>query len=263
MKRRTGFTLTELLVVIAVMMVVMGMLVINLAQLSRNQKVRSSEEAVVNTIALARSMAISDNAIYHVRVENAGKDNQWIGVYRFPRVTDALSAGHDLSVQAMPGPGWNLGATPGAYTNVLVRKVGLEQGVVFETQYNPALLWDEVKGAPKPLAVLHPPSPAVQDLYYSGKGVTAGPNNPFPALEPDEENLLPKPSPTFSGVSPGSIAPAKPGHVLLYFMPDGTASANVLLFIRDDRKLFYVQVWRGGLILSGDITTLKDFERLN
>jgi prepilin-type N-terminal cleavage/methylation domain-containing protein len=98
--RRTptqGFTLLEVLVAATIMVIISIMLIGGTSAMMANQKFTSSTDRVISTLHLARNLAITHNAIYHVRIQNFdivnGKDNyqQAIGIYCFPRANDALS----------------------------------------------------------------------------------------------------------------------------------------------------------------------------
>jgi type II secretory pathway pseudopilin PulG len=239
-----------MIIVVVIMLILFGIVASSLTGFARARKVRNSIERVATVLHVARSKAISDNAIYHVRVENRGPDNQWISIYRFPKASDALKAVSEADVQAIKGPdgvttGWNPSSkqkhpvTGQEYSNYRVEAQGLEPGVYFETTYSPILgangLWDSFKGRPTAQATLHP-DPGT--LYY---------DPPKYPIAGGDQNLLPKKS------------TSTPQAIVLSFMPDGTASDNVLLFIRDETGLSWVQVWKGGLIRSGDITAPGDF----
>ena len=242
-----AITLIEMLVIIAIILLLFGLLIGGLADMHRAQRLKNSVSRVVGMLGAARNKAISDNSIYHVRLENRGPNDQWIGIYRFTEVSEALEATTEGDVQAFNPPGWynqNLPG-PGPYTNALLDKQKLDLGIYFETQYDPVKLWNSSRGRPFSQAVVHP---SLADLYYT---VSA----PYPALAA-EENLLPK---TATYTSAGVLLPPAT-HKLLFFYPDGTASINALLFISDEEHLRWVRVWRGGMITSGDIENLDRFD---
>jgi len=238
--------------VVCIMLILFGIVASSLTGFARARKVRNSVERVATVLHVARSKAISDNAIYHIRVENRGPDNQWISIYRFPKASDALRAATETDVQAIKGTDgvttdWNPRSTQGNYSNYRVEAQGLEPGVYFETTYYPLLcnppvgvkgVWDRSKGRPTAQGTLHS-DPGT--LYYDPHNTKL----PYPAI--GDQNLVPK------------VSTATPTALVLSFMPDGTASGPALLFIRDETNLGWVQVWKGGLIRSGDITAPGDF----
>lgn len=243
---RRGFTLVEMIVVMAIVILLFIFLVGGLADLAASRKLYNAVEQVANSAALARSKAISDNAIYHVRVQNKAADEQWIGVYRFKKTSDALKAQSELEVRNIPSVGdtWDDLKVVEAFD---LKK--LDSGTAFETQYDPAQLFlpgmDRVKTAS---AVHADPT----ELYYDPSIV--------PPIGPsaDNLNLLPKVMPA----DMKSSADFPSDHRLLYFYPDGTASGNILFVLRDKQHLGYVRVWPGGLIRSGTIGKRKEYEDL-
>ncbi|MCW8131712.1 MAG: prepilin-type N-terminal cleavage/methylation domain-containing protein [Planctomycetota bacterium] len=246
-----GFTMLEILVVIGIILLVVTLMVGGWADMLQARRLGGSVERVVNTISLARNLAIQDKAITHVRIENRGPNDQWVGVYRFAKVSDALAAVSESAVQSK-----------GGWSEPLVKQLDkqkLDINVFFETQYDPASMWDDTRGRPRMLELIHP---SLNTLYYSGRWTTATSENPYAVYLPDAFgnaiNLLPKQASYTGG---GNLSGA-PQHALLSFNPDGSASANVILFVRDHEKLRYVQVWRGGVVRSGDITVKKEFDKL-
>jgi prepilin-type N-terminal cleavage/methylation domain-containing protein len=251
--RARGFTMIEILVVIGIILVIVTLLIGGYADLLQARRLGQSVERVVNTISYARNLAIQDKAITHVRIENRGPNDQWVGVYRFPKISDAIAATTEKAVQDKGG--WN------APLVQQLDKQKLEINVYFETQYNPNDpngLWNDARNRPRPLEYIHP---SVNNLYYSGIWSTANTNNPYTVYMPDAAgdaiNLLPKQA-TYSG---GNLSGAAT-HVLLAFNPDGSATTNALLFVRDNEMLRWVQVWRGGMVRSGDISKRTHFDAL-
>lgn len=245
-----GYSLIEILVVIGIILIVVTLLIGGYADMVAARRLSSSVDRVLQTIAEARSLAIADKQITHVRIENRGPNDQWIGVYRFPKVGEALQAVSEKAVQ-----------DKGGWKEPLAKQLDkqrLESGIYFETQYDPALMWNESRRRPKPGSQTHA---TVDTLYYSGTWTASG-GNPYAAYSPDAAgdaiNLLPKTA-TYSG---GALMPPTP-HGLLYFLPDGSASGNFIIFVRDEEHLRWVQIWRGGVVRSGDIAKQTDFDKLN
>ncbi|MBI3832014.1 MAG: prepilin-type N-terminal cleavage/methylation domain-containing protein [Planctomycetes bacterium] len=254
-KSGRGFTMIEILVVIGIILIIVTLLVGGYADLLQARRLGHSVERVVNTISYARNLAIQDKAITHVRIENRGPNDQWVGVYRFPKISDAIAATTEKSVQDKGG--WN------APLVKQLDKQKLEINVYFETQYDPNDpngLWNDARNRPRPLEYIHP---SQNNLYYSGLWSTANTNNPYTVYLPDAGgdaiNLLPKQATYTSG---GAGLSGAATHLLLAFNPDGSATANVLLFIRDNEMLRWVQVWRGGMVRTGDISKRTHFDAL-
>jgi type II secretory pathway pseudopilin PulG len=148
----------EILVVAGLMLFLFGVAANSLTGLNRARRLRNSTERVAAVISLARSRAISENAIYHVRVENRGPADQWISVYRFPRTSDALKATTEPVA-------WNPHAVQGDYSNYLVERQKLEPGCYFETQYQGNTLWDSVRNRVRTKEGVHGSQPD-GELYY-------------------------------------------------------------------------------------------------
>lgn len=240
----SGFTLVEMIVVMAIMILLFIFLVGGLADLAASRKLFNAVEQVANSAALARSKAISDNAICHVRVMNKAADEQWIGVYRFKKAANALKAADEPTAQALDaGDTWENTGLVEAFD---LKK--LDSGTEFETQYDPAKLFLPGMDRVKTAGAVHAD---LTELYYDPSGAT-----PYPARA-DKLNLLPKQMPVSM-----TAGPFPSTHQLLFFYPDGTASGNFLFVLRDKQHIGYVRVWPGGLIRSGTIGKRKEYEDL-
>ncbi|GMV78989.1 MAG: hypothetical protein AMXMBFR7_01730 [Planctomycetota bacterium] len=230
----------ELLVVISIIVLAMSLMIGGLSDLNQRRRLSAAAETVTSAIALARSTAISERAVVHVRIENKGANAQYVGVYRFPKTSNALRATTDAEVVLMGG--WNESSDTTLLTNYRVSVSQLPANTWFETEYDPAQVWDGTRDRFQPLSVIHP-APDTTLYYHKDYDAT----------------LLPRGIPDYS--PPTSYAPTP--HHLLYFYPDGSASANVLLFIRNEWSLGFVQVWKGGMIRNGTLRNYNDFEELD
>lgn len=101
-----GFTLIELIVVISIMLLLLASLIGGYSTMQKAQRLRNSTEKVLSTLHLARSLAIANNAIYHVRVENYHEpiaespdpfSDQCISVYCYTKASDAIAVSDDTS----------------------------------------------------------------------------------------------------------------------------------------------------------------------
>lgn len=220
-----GYTILELLIVMGIIMILVGMVASGLSSMTRSRRVRNSTSSVLNVIHMARSRAISDNAITHVRVENDGPNDQRISIYRFPKAADAIRATTNTEVANL-GPdaahmGWNELSDPdNGYCNYRMEGQKLEPNCWFVTNYDKASMWDSSR-------------------------------NRILSSAPSTGNV---PKIVGSNDSDGRM---------LYFKPDGTASDNLLFYIRDDTNLMWVRVYKGGEVKSGDVTSWVDLVQVN
>lgn len=219
-----GYTLLELLVVMGIIMILMGMVASGLSGMVRSRRVKNSVSAVLNVIHMARSRAISDNAITHVRVENDGPNDQRISIYRFPKAADSIRATTNGAVKDLVGPGGNKGWSElsepdSGYCNYRMVGQKLEPNCWFVTDYVKANMWDSTRNR-----ILHG-APSNGNVPKKDETDTAG--------------------------------------TLLFFNPDGTASANLLFYVRDDSSLMWVRVYRGGEVKTGDVKSWVDLVQVN
>ncbi|MCX7803968.1 MAG: prepilin-type N-terminal cleavage/methylation domain-containing protein [Planctomycetota bacterium] len=289
-RRLKGLTMTELMVVMTIMVILMGLLAHGLAPVRREQYVVEAANAVAGIMRMARSMAISRNAIYHVRIINRGPDDQCIGIWHFPKVTDALDA--DTEDKVIAQGGWNPNAyqskgKPGVWepdmnpltgkpwTNYRVEIRKLDGGVWFET-------FGDLDPLEHPLAVNMKPADynrlpneekarinAWRDrlagrtrtgsdpggysyLYYDydpdgldGPSGPDDPNNRKRRLEKSASGMTYRHVNVLPRDSTGNSK-------LLFFMPDGTASANLSVCVRDGNSFRVVTVSKSGAIGISD-----------
>jgi len=250
---RPAFTLIELLVVLAIVGILASIIVSTSLRMVGAGKLRGEVQNLVTVLNTAKNLAINDNQITHVRFINRDATEQGIALYRFARTSDALSATSEGAVQSFSNGSWyradglsyNNRVIPSTYTK-------FASGVWYETNYDPAAVWDTTAITIKPLEQIHP-SPN-NTLYYNPVQGSAP-----PAL--DAPNILPK-MPTYVPVTGTLTPPATiPTHALLFFNPDGTASANVTVFVRDLYRMYYIRVNKGGMIHSGLIQGPADYSK--
>lgn len=225
-----GYTMLELLVVMGIILILVGMVASGLSAMVRSRRVKNSVATVLNVIHMARSRAISDNAITHVRVENDGTE-QRIGIYRFLKAADAIRATTNEEVAKLAGPGglkgWNELSDPdNGFCNHRMEGQKLEPNCWFVTRYGKWSMWDPSRNR------------ILQDAPAKGD--------------------VPK---KLTGADPNHDSSYTPA--LLYFNPDGTASANLLFYIRDDSNLMWVRVYKGGEVKSGEVKSWVDLVQVN
>ena len=66
---RRGFTLTELVVALGILVLLMAMIMPSLGPMRRQARRRAAAASVAGTLRLARSMAIAQSAVYHVEFD--------------------------------------------------------------------------------------------------------------------------------------------------------------------------------------------------
>lgn len=99
---RAGFTLSEMLIAVAIMMILSLLVITGTREMLRNAKLSGSSNQVLSVLNTARNLAITHSAVYHIRIQNfatandtAGKAHEYadqaIGIYCYPRANDALA----------------------------------------------------------------------------------------------------------------------------------------------------------------------------
>lgn len=265
--RRGGFTLLELLIVIIILTMLTAMAAVASRKMLQNMELNNALDVVVSSIGTARDMAITKNQIIHVRLENLGFNNQWLSIYRFPRTADALNIATEKDVCAvaptLDASGWNVGpslkrededGTFIVYTNERILRRQLPEGTFFETEYDPAKLWDESKAQLRKPYDIHSiansmyfPQPLSAEDVAANKSLWAEPF--YPSVD-QPINTVPR------------VTGSTETHQLLSFYPDGTASANIVILLRDADNLRYVKVFKGGQITGGSISTDKELKNV-
>ncbi|MCY3019173.1 MAG: hypothetical protein NTW87_09125 [Planctomycetota bacterium] len=152
MSAGAGFTLAEVLMVALIILILTASVVGGYNSMQKNQRLSNATEKAQSMVHLARSLAIANNAIYHVRIENwrvvgdPDKDDpyadQFIGVYCFPTLSDATKVTLEDSPEVktrVPGY-WNIGATikdPAVFNHYCVERVRLDLGTYLGIQQDP------------------------------------------------------------------------------------------------------------------------------
>lgn len=138
-----GVSLIELIVVLLIMIVVSGFTMGAIQTMRKNTKVGASADRITSLLHLARNLAISNNAMYFVRINAAdgtndnNSDIQFLSIYYFPKTVDAVTFRTEPDKSSANA--WNPGGynpvtkqlninpnTTAPYNNVLVRTVYLE-----------------------------------------------------------------------------------------------------------------------------------------
>ena len=99
-KLYSGFSMLELMVVIIIIAILFLCLASGYISLQKNQRLGNSAQKVFSALHLARSLAIGNNAIYKVWIDNwvstpppfeTNFENQFVRVCYFPNIQDALA----------------------------------------------------------------------------------------------------------------------------------------------------------------------------
>lgn len=202
-----GITVTELLFVAGLTMVLSMLIFTGANAMMRSSRVSNSTAKLVSTLNLARNLAITHNAVYHVRLQNYSKyavetapgtwaymesQDQALGIYCYPKVDDALKV---TSVVRKPTP-----TTP-------------------EPIGQPRLVGAQVLG------------PSASDWAWGGYKIIGTSKN----YRVDYVKMEPQ---VYIGLQyPDSTTAVPTDDSLLYFLPDGTASNSLTFFITNDAVL--------------------------
>jgi prepilin-type N-terminal cleavage/methylation domain-containing protein len=215
-KRNFGFTLLEILVVMGIIVILMSIVMTGISAMRASRIAPNGVAQVMDAIAKARAQAVYAKHPHGIRVENIGTDNQWVSVFTFEKLSDALRANTEKDVLTFKSSdgvarGWN--PTPAKfneYTNRLLSREKFPEGAMVCTEYDPKKLFSGSNLSPS--------------------SVTTNPGEFVPRITPYFRNY----------------APTEPR--LLWFDENGWASANVTILLRDKTKLYIIQVFKDGTI---------------
>jgi Tfp pilus assembly protein PilE len=150
-QRPAGYTVVEIMISVAVLMILSIFIFAGVSEMMINARLTTSANKILSTLSLARNLAISNNAIYHVRIQNfstftdgSGKASEYteqaIGVYYFPHTNDALLASTQDRLTGDPteaGYQWSDQSKydPAKAKNARVEYVPLERDTFIGIQY--------------------------------------------------------------------------------------------------------------------------------
>ncbi len=156
----TGYSVLELMTVVLIVAIVSLMLFGAYASLERNQRLNESTDRVTSMLYLARSLAITHNAVYHVRIypraqaqvpANEKTALQTVAVNCFPSDTVALGVLRDSDLIAAPHL-WNISTLTNGLDNYQVDSVRLHSGTFTD---------------------LHAPTPSDNVIYFLPDGTAS------------------------------------------------------------------------------------------
>ena len=108
LERQQGFTLLELLTVLAILVMVMGMLAVGFSRAMRTRHINSAARSVSIHLQLGRRLAAARNRIAHVRFVSASAEQQMVEIYLFEGATSLLgsvpAARYDSATESERGP---------------------------------------------------------------------------------------------------------------------------------------------------------------
>jgi type II secretory pathway pseudopilin PulG len=205
----------ELIVVVTVMAILSASLVSGYTTLQKNQRLNSATDKVMSMLYKARSLAISNNAVYHVRIDNFHQKEQYVSIYKYARIAEALQVHFD------PGPPMNTSYTP----NPVPGKPNRQMAVLGPNALNPTPNLSFVNPETQWLdSTTGLPDPAQPAYMYNNVMV-------------DSVKLEPH---TYAGIQV-PMDSGVPSSQMIFFYPDGTAETGpsaFIIYVTDDDNLW-------------------------
>lgn len=248
-QRPAGFSLLEVMVVAVVVMIFSAMLLGGITYMMNNQRLSTSTDKVLSTLNLAKSLAITHNAIYQVRIQNYTEINgapdftQAISVHCFPRANAALSVQKINRVTGQPlGTTWPISGAPltGRVTGIASTNISVISDDYIGRTVEAGAMLVMVTGT---LTGEHAQISSVDPLTGTINLVTPLTAAPVPGTEPGKDDTLFKillrgyrvaetrlEQDIYFGLQ-GNKGASAPDDSVLFFMPDGTASKSLSLFV--------------------------------
>lgn len=218
----------EMVVVVSIMAILGASLISGYATMERTQRLNNSAEKVMNMLHQARSLAISNNCVYHVRFQDGlwngaidpmtqrpKYDDQMILLFRYSTTAEAVSVRNVADM----GPGPNA-ASPNSYTPKEAQKhydEKMAQAAALDAT-NPTQA--EIIRTQATSAYINPATGGVYN------------NQRVDQIKLDQTCFLGLQTPA------GTTAPTDR---VIFFYPDGTASENISVFVTDliNNKIIY------------------------
>lgn len=202
-----GFTVIELLFVGLLILTIFLLIFTSATAMLRSGRVSNSTQKIVSTINLARNLAITHNSIYHVRIQNYAMYPQQVGAgWNYVEHREQV-----ISVHCFPN------TSEALKINSIVRKPTAGERIGYPRSAGPA----PAAGAPQ------------SGDAWSWQPTLNGTNNNYLV----ERVLLE--TGTYFGIqyNPNTTPTVPDDDVALYFLPDGTASENMTLFVTNEIQL--------------------------
>ena len=220
-RSRAGFTMLELVVVVSILVILSASMISGFASMERTQRLNNATDKVISMFYKARSLAISNNAIYHVRLQDGDwtnvntatgrpvDDSYYLMLYKYTSTSEALS----VHTAADMGPGRNaafsLGMPPEEHYQQLMNQAAL----------NPDPTEADILRAKADQVCKNPnrlDADGFQTFYNNYRvdqikldiGTAMGIQAPIGSSQPPSDDVI-------------------------FFYPDGTASKSVTIFVTD------------------------------
>jgi prepilin-type N-terminal cleavage/methylation domain-containing protein len=194
---RRGITLIEMIVVLAIILILASLTVGAYNRMQASQRVAGATDRVMTLLQQARNLAISQNAIYHIRIENpwnpailpsGAPGDQYLTIQRFPKTSVAQKVAATTDVEPTAAHAWSP--------------------------------WPPVKDPTTGEFVINTAIEALDPL-------TSNPYNNY------RVNVCRLDRPVCVGLQAAKLAITAPTTVLSFY-PDGSASTNVTIYVTDD-----------------------------
>jgi Tfp pilus assembly protein FimT len=217
--RPPGASITELIVVLLIILLLMSFTMNAILTMRKNSRLNASADRITSMLHLARNMAISNNAMYFVRINAAdgtandsNSDIQSVSIYYFLRSSDAVAFQKEPDPTTSPNA-WNPGS--------LVTNPANGQPLI-----NPSnsLPYNNVR---------------VQAVYLEGNASSIS----------DDDTAISYSTSTFCGIN----SPLGAQH-FIGFNPDGSCSTpTIQLYVTDNKKFVADDAGRQNAISRSDV----------
>ena len=217
----SGASLTELIVVLMIILLLMSFTMNALITMRKNTRLNASAERITSMLHLARNLAISNNAMYFVRINAAdgatndsNSDIQSVSIYYFLKASDAVNFKAEPDPTSSPNA-WNPGS----------QVVNLATGQLL---INPStsLPYNNVR---------------VQAVYLEGNASTAS----------EDGSTVSYSTSVFCGINTPQLTPA---FHCIGFNPDGSCSTpTTQLYVTDNKSFVTDSTGRQTAINKSDV----------
>jgi prepilin-type N-terminal cleavage/methylation domain-containing protein len=116
-----GFTLLEVIVVVAIMGILAGIAAPHLAEMARNSKFKEAAQKIHSSMREARSLAVTSNVVHRIEVVDAsrweliGRNNTVLKSWILPSEVTLTSNNNDSPLRFNPDGSMNADITPATF----------------------------------------------------------------------------------------------------------------------------------------------------